>query len=199
MTTQKTPISKKMPKHFANKKYKMACDEPYLWLAKSQETRRAADILWNQFVSEIQASFDEICDIKPEIGSVAMMLYGLTIENLLKAGLVVKGVGVKPNGNFGLKSHELLSLSKELGLSFSPDEREFVERLQIFVEWAGRYPIPLYKEGLYPRELQNGGGGALYGVSTGDGKRVIELLKKVESQLPSIEEAVESYVQNYKS
>jgi len=128
-----------------------------------------------------------------------MMLYGLTVENLLKAGLVIKGVAIKANGNFGLKTHNLHSLASEFGLLLLPEELEFVERLQTFVEWAGRYPIPLYPEGLYAKDWVNGSKVALYDVSNLDCVRINKLLNKIESQLPSEDEATKNYAEKYKN
>lgn len=200
MSTRKASIAKEMPKHFANEKYRLACAEPYLWMCKAREVRRAADLLWRQSVDEIH-EFATGGKIFPEpfFCEVAMMLYGLTMENLLKAGLAAKGVAALPNGNFGQKTHDLQALAQDFGLTLTSAEAELVERLQQFVEWAGRYPIPLYRDALYPREMLNGDKGVLYGVSTGDGARVTELLCKIESHLPTEDEALESYAKNYRA
>lgn len=196
MSRPKAPIAKDMPKHFANERYRLACAEPYLWMRKAREVRRAADLLWVQFIEEIREFTSGKISPEPFFCDVAMMLYGLAMENFLKAGLAAKGLATLPNGNFGQKSHDLLALANDFGITFSAVETELVERLQHFVEWVGRYPIPLYSVGLYPRELIGGGKGALYGVSTGDGDRIAELLRKIESYLPTEDEALENYAKN---
>ena len=193
MTSRMTPIAKHMPKHFANKKYELACSEPYLWMRKAQKVRRAADILWKQFRDEVVAFSKGEDPQGPFFGDVAVMLYGITVENLLKAGLAAKGLAVAPNGNFGQKSHDLQSLAAAFGLVLLPQEAELLERLQQFVEWAGRYPIPLYRESLYPRELLDGSKSVLYDLSTADGGHITNLLHKIEALLPTEEEAIQSY------
>ena len=197
MSTHKAPIAKGTQKRFANEKYRLACAEPYLWMCKAREVRRAADLLWHQFVNEVRAFSTGEESPEPFFGDVAMMLYGLTMENLLKAGLVVKGVAASPNGNFNQKSHDLHALARDFGLVLSFAETELLERLQHFIEWAGRYPIPLYRDALYPREMLDGSKATLYGISTGDGAMVADLLAKIESHLPSEDEALESYAKNY--
>jgi hypothetical protein len=193
MTSHKTPIAKNMPKHFANIKYDLACSEPYLWMRKAQEVRRAADVLWSQFTIELKAFSNGEDSEEPFFGDVAVMLYGLTIENLLKAGLAAKGLAISSKGNFGQKSHNLQSLSADFGLALLPEEAELLERLQHFVEWVGRYPIPLYREGLYPRDLLDGSKSVLYGLSTADGGHITNLIQKIEALLPTDEEVRVSY------
>lgn len=182
-----------MPKRFANEQYRLACTEPYLWLRKARELRRTADLVWEQFVAEINAFTQGQDSPEPFTGDVAMMLYGLTIENLLKAGLAAKGCAVGANGNFKLKVHNLQALTSELSLAVSQAEAELLERLQHFIEWAGRYPIPLLAEGLYPREMLDGSKCALHGISTGDRLKIMAFIEKLSSALPTEDEALESY------
>ena len=193
MSKRKTSIAKDMPKHFANKKYRLACEDPYLWIRKAREVRRAADLIWAQFHKELKEFTAGVDSDEPFTGDVAMMLYGLVIENLLKGALALKGRASKQNGNFDLKSHALEDLSISLLLPLCPEERELLERLENFIEWAGRYPIPLYSESLYPRNLQSGGQAALYGVSSLDQSRILQFIRKVEALLPTEDEAIEAY------
>lgn len=195
MSRRKTPIAKELPKGFANDRYRRACVEPFPWLVKAREMRRAADLVWAQFSSELTAfaaGGDESGE--PFTGSVAMMLYAFALENLLKAGLAANGVAVGPNGNFALKSHKLEDLAEDLAFILEPDERELMERLEHFLEWAGRYPIPLLAEALYPRAMLDGSKAAINGLSSGDRSRVDALLTKVHATLPTEEEALVRYV-----
>lgn len=172
----------------------MACEQPYLWLVKAKELRRAADVVWSQFIEELKGYNANGVDTgEPFTGSVAMMLYSFTLENLLKAGLVHSGVGSNPSGKFALKSHKLESMAVSLGIPLETSECELIERLEHFLEWAGRYPIPLFSEELYPRALHDGSHCGLYGYDTGDQARIALLLDKVYSILPSEEEAIVLY------
>jgi hypothetical protein len=200
MSTRKAPISKDLllARKIGDIRYNLACVDPYLWICKAKEVRRAADFLWQQFLSEIQ-DFSSGKDLKDELfGSVALMLYGLVVEILLKAGLAAKGLAISSTGKFGKKSHNLQSLAQDLGLRLSNAENELLERLQNFVEWAGRYPIPLRKEGLYPRDLLDGSKCSLCNISTGDEKKIAKLLLKIEELLPSEEKAIENYFNRYR-
>jgi len=196
MSKRKTQISKGMPKHFADERYRLACAEPYLWIRKAREVRRAADHIWAQFEEDLRAFSSGQDSPEPFSGDVALMLYGFTVENLLKAGIAHRGNAAKANGNFKLNSHELEDLAIQLAIPLSPEECELLERLETFIKWAGRYPIPLHSDALYPRKLVDGSHSVMYGVSTLDKKAIITLLQKIEEALPSEDLALEQYVQN---
>lgn len=188
-----------MPKKFANEIYRLSCSEAYLWLCKAAELTKSANLLWVQFLDDLHA-FEEGDKLEePFIGGVALMLYGLVIENLLKAGLASRGFAQSGSGNFSLKSHRLIELSDQFGLSLSKDELEYLERLEHFIVWAGRYPIPLLAQGLYPRQMHTGGQYALYGVSTRDAEAIGLFIEKIKAVLPTEEEALLSYVRNYRT
>jgi hypothetical protein len=48
------------------------------------------------------------------------------------------GDGLAPE----VKSHKLVDLLHRTGLTLSNEESYLARRLQAFVEWSGRYPIP---------------------------------------------------------
>jgi hypothetical protein len=60
-----------------------------------------------------------------------------------------------------LASHDLLRLLGRAGITLNEAESYLVERLEVFVTWAGRYPIPLTLEGYLPRTAPHGGSGSL--------------------------------------
>lgn len=83
-----------------------------------------------------------------------MLLSGYAIENYLKGGLIAKSTNsklIKYKTNFKLiskdifksnNSHKLLDLAIELGIEINVKEENFLQRLEIFVMWAGRYYFP---------------------------------------------------------
>lgn len=198
MSRKRAPIAKNMPKRFANELHRLGCTEAHLWLTKAGELLKSANLLWQQFLEDLAAFQKGERIEEPFIGSTALMLYGLAVENLLKAGLAHQGKAVTVTGSFGLKSHELASLAEQLGLSVTDVEAELLERLEAFVSWAGRYPIPLIAQDLYPRSMSTGQH-AIHGVSSLDASRVNEIIEKIRVLLPSEEEAVLRYVHSYRS
>lgn len=187
-----------MPKKFENELYRLGCTEPHLWLVKAVELNKSANLLWGRFLEDLVAFQNSEQLEEPFIGSTALMLYGLAVENLMKAGLTYRGQGTDKSQNFSLKSHNLIELGAQLEIPFSKEETELLERLENFVSWAGRYPIPLLAQGLYPREMEDGGQYALHGISSLDAERVGEIIDKVKAVIPTEEEAILSYVSSYK-
>ena len=83
-----------------------------------------------------------------DIVAVQAMLLGLAIECALK-GKYVKDGGrlTDAKGRFvgvpGAGDHDLVQLADAAKCNLSDDERTAFRRLNTFVEWAGRYPVPL--------------------------------------------------------
>jgi hypothetical protein len=199
MSIRKTAIAKALPKQFDDEKYRLACEDPYLWIRKAREVKRAANLIWAQFDSELKSHRSGNYSDEPFTGDVALMLYGFVIENLLKGALAAKGGAANSKGNFDLKSHALEDLALKLSIPLSPEECELLERLENFIQWAGRYPIPLYSDTLYARNLHSGGQAALYGVSSLDHARVSDFIQKIELLLPAEDEAIEAYSRKYEA
>ncbi|HLK11078.1 MAG TPA: hypothetical protein VKW76_06840 [Candidatus Binatia bacterium] len=114
-----------------------------LWLLNAEGLRWAAETLWNQYFIDDASG--------RRLGPV-MLLAGLTIELLLK-GLAVGRQKAAP------RTHDLLELAEVAGLQLRPPEEELLERLTVFVRWAGRYPVPLERhvEDMMPRTHLGGG------------------------------------------
>lgn len=76
------------------------------------------------------------------------LLMGLSFEHLLKGILVTQGEQAVTNGKLdrAFKTHKLCDLLDKVNkqhLSFSKQERELLKEITRFVEWQGRYPIPV--------------------------------------------------------
>lgn len=97
-----------------------------------------------------------------------MLLVALSGENYLKGNLVSKVAALSPEGRFAHASHKLLALVERTKLSITYPEADFIERLEVFLEWAGRYPIPLKSEDLLPRTMPEGGFAMLTYVKSSD-------------------------------
>lgn len=84
-----------------------------------------------------------------------MLLMGFSFENLFKAIAAKKGL-LKTNPDLCFDArvskekggHGLTGIARSLQLGLSPDEKEYLQRLEEYVYWAGRYPVPL-KRGTY--------------------------------------------------
>ena len=141
MSQKRRPIAKSTPKSFANTKHRLGRSEAEAWLRKATELLKAADLLWAQFLDDLQAFSEDRKLDEPSIENQALMLYGFAIENLLKAGLIARGsVNTSPK-NFSLTSHNLIELSDQFGLSLSDDELVRLQKLEEFIIWKSRHII----------------------------------------------------------
>jgi hypothetical protein len=81
-----------------------------------------------------------------------MMLMGFAFENLAKAVLITRDhsivsstqLGKWPTGRGG---HGFVKLIRSILGKLSPDEENLLLRLEEYVVWAGRYPIPKSLQG----------------------------------------------------
>ncbi|HEY1260423.1 MAG TPA: hypothetical protein VGF34_14340 [Stellaceae bacterium] len=70
---------------------------------------------------------------------IYLMLMGFVLENLLKGILIGQGQPLDPKKlNHGLKRYA----DQVKGLKFAEFEKEHLARLEPYVRWAGRYPMP---------------------------------------------------------
>lgn len=77
----------------------------------------------------------------------ASLLIALAIENFLKGVWVVQN-DIQTSDNISklpseLKTHNLVDLSKKIGLVLNKKEMNALYILEDFILWRGRYPIPL--------------------------------------------------------
>jgi len=178
----RTPIDTRSPKEAWDEQYRLLAEEPLHWALQADELTAAFDVL----TADIQANLRS-----PRRGarttSVALMLAGFAIENLMK-GLLVRGqTPLSEDGKFQLRSHDLFKLSSDAGLSLSDAEARLLERVQEFLMWAGRYPIPLTVDNMRPRTLAGGGFAPLTYHTIDDLTEVRGLIVKLRALLPKVE------------
>ncbi len=125
---------------------------PVVWRDTARELERATVILWNQWKRDVSklthgasGSSLPVCLTRP-----TALLAGLTIEGLLKAAIVDRGQPAP-------RTHKLTHLAREAQVGLSKDEKDLLVRLEAFVRWAGRYPVPLKPEHMMPRRLPASG------------------------------------------
>jgi hypothetical protein len=117
-------------------------DHPRIWELKAAELEYAAEVLWNRQLSDIPLQLSKKAAPPAAIG-VVLMLYGLAIENLAKAIIVASGSPLDKNGRISFKKHKLAELVRSTRIRVTSKDESFLNKLTAFVEWAGRYPVPL--------------------------------------------------------
>jgi hypothetical protein len=127
---------------------------PYDWLTKAQSLRQASNYLLVRF-EEHQLGYEEDeqtadFDLSPPDSSVAMMLLGFAIENLLKGLYVSTLPNVKRPRRLkelGITDHSLETIASKitaaLNEQFSKRELEILNGIEQSIVWWGRYPSPI--------------------------------------------------------
>ena len=173
-------------RRFAEEQTKRGTEWKIAWIASASSLERAASVLW----SVVEKDFDAIRrNEEPEsyfsVSGQFMLLAGLSIENCLKAICIERSGAYTDDGKFQFGHHDLIKLSSESGIEFSILEREFIERLEHFVVFAGRYPAPKNANALLPRVRSDGGWGSLGFFNGSDGADWKVLLQKLRAILES--------------
>ena len=155
--TTRLPIDKRSSKDLWSEQYRRLASEPIAWISTAEELLRAFNILVPQIEVDTKQLFEE-SHVFSNVASVAMMLGAFAIENLLKA-IQIEQLGPKfdNRGVFAIDTHDLLKLTDATNVHLLEEERILLERLEQFAKWAGRYPVPLFRDDMRPRTLPNGG------------------------------------------
>jgi hypothetical protein len=141
--------------------FERTAELPVTWRLMAESLLRAARALVPLIEADWRAAQDpDQQEFEHPVAEVYMLLAGLAIENLAKAMLVEgsptpvtkRGVLVRR-----LLSHDLMRLLDQTGLTFTAEEIDLAERLQVFVQWAGRYPVPVRVDDKLPRVQRPGG------------------------------------------
>jgi hypothetical protein len=128
-----------------------AMNNPYQWLSGADKLKRGADVIFEAYLSAHESSPEEQAESEDtRLDGVATLLYGLAMENVLKAVLLNEGVAQVDNDGTvtwnveGAKEHDLLSICRSAKLlALTREQEKLMERMSAFVHWAGKYPTPL--------------------------------------------------------
>lgn len=137
---------------------------PLVWLNAAEYLKISADVLfahWEnsekeyfELLDKLRGSDESIDDSlytefrimlqKLSTVNVATMLIGLAIENLLKGLIAQTGSHtVASEGRLKIGSHNLTSLANRVPLKVSQREISLLDKASKFIEWRGRYNMPM--------------------------------------------------------
>jgi hypothetical protein len=90
--------------------------------------------------------------------SVYYMLSGYALENLLKGAIMLGHPEYfKADGKLAeIRSHNLAHLWRKAGLALVPAEEVLLDKLSRYVDWLGRYPVPLAADKILPLPRKDG-------------------------------------------
>ena len=147
-----------------NPDFKIA-DDPAAWISVAETLFASASVLWERELGPAYQAIREQAHLPFDLERHApvakrllhrrafQLLCGYAVENLLKACAVARlrrrGESVIKNGSLrGLnKSHGLLTMCRNEGLTLSKREEILLEQLEAAVRWTARYPVHLTAEG----------------------------------------------------
>jgi hypothetical protein len=163
-----------------NKQFKLGATLPIAWKVSSFSLKHAADKLYDVYdaaenrilqrlVDEIESgqSQDDTRELEGEelldhhdthLFSVYCLLLGYAIENLLKGILMVQHPEYfKPNKKMtDIRSHNLVRLCNRCNIPVDKNETALLDTLTTYVEWQGKYPIPLSIDDMPPKKQPDG-------------------------------------------
>ena len=132
------------------------------WLATAEALKRSADLVFAESDQEWLRAYlaweksewpdlaETLADVQaaPFLWPVYLQLAGLALENLAKGIAVARDpslVAPDSKGRLVRKwGHINAALFSKLGIELDAEEAALVERLGVYVEWAGRYPVPRF-------------------------------------------------------
>ena len=123
----------------------------YRWTESAERLKHSADLLFGEYFRFCSLSPEEQAETEDsKVAGVATLLYGLAMENILKAVLLKERIAkVETDGRVcwnvdGATRHDLVSMCKSSGfVSLDAQQEKLMERMSAFVYWAGKYPTPL--------------------------------------------------------
>ena len=149
----------------ADELYKVVGSDPQRWVEKSQGLLYCARVLIDQLASIWQfPSHSRTLETLGLFDSILLLL-GFALENLIKGVYISNNPGIVNDGKLDRSEwkyeggHGILKYAGKL-LKLEPDEVDLLVRLQEYIVWAGRYPIPT-KSSRY-HESKSAGRNVLY-------------------------------------
>ena len=120
------------------------------WQSKAGKLKHCADLLFKAYLEAGKLSGEEQAETQnSEIDDVATLLYGMAMEDILKATLLKDGIAkIKDDGTVdwvadGAGDHDLLGICSLIAhVKLTDGQKILMKRLSAFVCWAGKYPTP---------------------------------------------------------
>ena len=130
--------------------YELSGSDALIWLEKAEGHRYCARILKNQLLEMVNDDSTPAWSRRIEtlgVVSSTLLLLGLTFENLIKGVYVARNPALVDRTRLDRSlwqsdgGHGITAFAKTL-MTLTPEEEELLDRLQEYIVWAGRFPIP---------------------------------------------------------
>jgi hypothetical protein len=141
-----------MKGEFWSEQFEVKGESPSSWALQARRLTRAADLVFEAYRSDLRRMQEGCSPL--DLGNLetvgpATLLYGLAFENLFKAIILTKESAVIEDGRLKKwpgSGHGLVGLAERAEIQLTTTQRDLLSRLTAFVEWSGRYPIPMSDE-----------------------------------------------------
>jgi hypothetical protein len=112
------------------------------WFRQAREMFIVSKILRDDFMARRKnpPRTEEMLECSAGLIKGTMFFLGISIENALKGVCI----GIVENEK-SIRSHNLRKLAGLARLNLSQEEIDLLDRLTIYIKWAGRYHVPLEK------------------------------------------------------
>jgi len=120
------------------------------WVGQARRLYIAGDALTDQVVAvdgaearERMPNMSERIELLHSLAGARALLFGLAIENAAKAKQIQEGTVVSNGGNpVGLRTdHNILEHARQLGISLTEEEEEFLRLVTFQTKSLSKYPI----------------------------------------------------------
>jgi hypothetical protein len=156
------------------------------WLGNAVMLKQVTELIWPTpdwaRVESAEASLqhmDYVADT--DMWPVGLMIAGYALESLAKGLRVANNKKPVKDGKLAddLGTHGLEKHLTKAGILLETEEQELIQRLDMFILWAGRYPIPKKLEQYAPQ-------GRPPMMSTGDPRIFRHLFARLRQQLEAM-------------
>ena len=129
------------------KDYEKSANEYWRWVQTGNDMLIAALFLSNHYSGAIQELSEQKLAKFPlgyQVHAPMLYLKAKALENYLKALYIKQGKKVtNGNGKFTYKTHNLIKLSKNVGLDLNNSQTALLTKLSNTITFWGTYPIPV--------------------------------------------------------
>ena len=148
-----------MRQEFYDEQFELRALTPALWALNARRLKRTADLIFNAYTSDCDKMVDGVSPSELqnlELAGSATLLYGLALENIIKAIIIDQDPNVVKDGKLRKwlgNGHDQILLIQMTSVSLDEQQKDLLRRMTAFVEWAGRYPIPKSSEQMRLKQL----------------------------------------------
>ena len=138
-----------MRSEFWSEQFEAKAGSPSSWALQARRLKRAADLVFGAYLCDLrkmEGGCSPINLANLETVGPATLLYGLAFENLFKAVILMKESAVIEDGRLQKwpgSGHGLVGLANRAEIQLTTTQSDLLSRLTAFIEWGGRYPIPM--------------------------------------------------------